>query len=98
MNGYRILRWTLLGCYMAIILRVSVPDYPYGVPLWESLTMDPNGYWHEVFYITGGFLAFVATTIFFEVLQTLKAFMNLWMEPYDPPRLFRVRRIKRKGP
>ena len=56
------LRWTLVACCLSTILYVSIPDYPYGVPLWTWMTLDANGYLHEVFYITVGFLVLIDLT------------------------------------
>ena len=54
MNPWSAIRWLLTGLFASIVIIVTLPDYPYGIPLWSSLTLDPNGYWHELFYILVG--------------------------------------------
>ena len=52
MNQWQLLRWLWTALYASTALYVSIPDYPYGTPLWSWLTLDQNGYLHEMFYIT----------------------------------------------
>jgi len=44
-------RWLLLLLGVSTTAYVTVPDYPWGTPLWIVLSLDPNGWLHEVFYI-----------------------------------------------
>ena len=60
------LRWILVICWLCLTLRVAIPDYPYGVPLWQSLVLDQNGFWHEAFYIAVGFLVLIDLTYHWE--------------------------------
>ena len=53
-DEWRILRIGLVLNFLALIVRVTIPDYPYDYDLWYSLCIDPNGYWHELFYIVVG--------------------------------------------
>ena len=63
--------WTLLrvALFLTAIsttVYVSIPDYPSGIPVWEWLTTDPNGYLHEVFYIWTFFLVGIDLSYRFE--------------------------------
>ena len=55
-----------------VSLYVAVPDYPYGVPLWQSLCLDANGFWHELFYIWTFVAAVVFASILWQLLQTVR--------------------------
>lgn len=64
--------WTMF--YVSVLAIVTVPDYPYHTPLWQSLTVDATGYWHEAFYITVGWLsgcALVALALVFSRIKML---------------------------
>jgi hypothetical protein len=63
-------RSIVLAAWLFLVAYVTIPDYPYGVPLWQSLCLDANGYWHEVFYISVGAAAFVFSSILWQALQT----------------------------
>jgi len=63
---WSLLRWTLVACWLSTTLYVSIPDYPVHTPLWKVLTLDPNGWLHEVFYIAVGFLVLIDLTYHFE--------------------------------
>ena len=65
-------RSTVLAFGVIVSLYVAVPDYPYGVPLWNSLCLDPNGFWHEVFYIWTFVAAAVFGSILWQLLQTMR--------------------------
>ena len=60
--------FVVLGAFLT--LYVSIPDYPYGVPLWQSLCLDANGYWHEVFYIWTFTLSAVFISVVWQAIQT----------------------------
>ena len=67
-------RSIVLAFGVMISLYVAIPDYPYGVPLWQSLCLDANGFWHELFYIW----AFTAAIVFGSILwQTLQTWRNI---------------------
>ena len=72
--------WTAL--YAGILVVVTVPDYPRTIPLWQSLTTDPNGYWHEAFYITVGWLSGCAlmalALVYATVRDILEALLNIF--------------------
>ena len=65
-------RSIVLAFGVIISLYVAIPDYPYGVPLWNSLCLDPNGFWHELFYIWTFTAAIVFSSILWQTLQTLR--------------------------
>ena len=60
----------MIAAWLFLVAYVTIPDYPYGVPLWQSLCLDANGYWHEVFYISVGAAALVFSSILWQTLQT----------------------------
>jgi len=62
MNAWQLIRWLLAACWLSLTIRVAIPDYPYGTPLWQSLIWDANGFWHEAFYIAVGFLVLIDIT------------------------------------
>jgi len=67
-------RSIVLAFGVIVSLYVAVPDYPYGVPLWQSLCLDANGFWHELFYIW----TFVAAVVFASILwQALMTWRNV---------------------
>ena len=72
MNAWTFLRSCLALCWLTTTIYVSIPDYPRDYPLWWSLCMDPNGYWHEVFYIAGTFVSLITLTYFWELLSMLR--------------------------
>lgn len=80
-SEWQIARIAIVALFVSIIVRVSIPDYPYDWPLWYSLCMDPNGYWHEAFYIVVGLLALLDLTY--------------WWEERLERRRTRCRRVKR---
>ena len=59
-------RFGIAFLFAGIITAVTIPDYPYDWPLWESLCFDPNGYWHEVFYICVGLFVLLDLTYWWE--------------------------------
>jgi len=65
-------RSIVLAFGVIISLYVAIPDYPYGVPLWNSLCLDPNGFWHELFYIWTFTAAVVFGSILWQTLQTMR--------------------------
>jgi len=63
--------WTFLRvafaiAWLGLTVRIAIPDYPYDSPLWYSLCMDPNGFWHEAFYVFVGFVCLITLTYFWE--------------------------------
>ena len=84
--------WSVIGSvwtawYLFLLVYVTIPDYPYDWPLWESLTMDPNGYWHEVWYLTIGWLAGMAWLMVFSLWYHTCLFLNAmkrWLEKGFP--------------
>lgn len=72
--------WTMF--YVSILAVVTIPDFPYHTPLWMSLTVDSNGYWHEAFYITVGWLSGCAlmalALVYATVRDVLEALLNIF--------------------
>ena len=62
LSAWLLLRWTLVACWLSTSLYCSIPDYPYGTPLWIVLTWDANGWLHEMFYIAVGFFVLIDLT------------------------------------
>jgi len=62
MNAWQLIRWLLVACWLAVEIRIFVPDYPFGVPLWKVLIWDSNGWLHEAFYVAVGFLVLIDIT------------------------------------
>lgn len=81
LNQWSALRWLLAGSWLFTTIRVAIPDYPYDWPLWYSLTMDPNGFWHEAFYIAVGFLVMIDITYHWEMRK--KRFRVVRSTPID---------------
>ena len=68
---WTILRWLLVITALVTSVRVTVPDYPWGTPLWLALvgmarTEPYNGWIHEIFYIWTFFLVAAWLTYTFE--------------------------------
>ena len=59
-------RFGIAVLFAGIIVAVTIPDYPYAYKLWYSLCIDPNGYWHEVFYICVGLFVLLDLTYWWE--------------------------------
>lgn len=70
-DEWRLLRTAVVAWWAFITVYITIPDYPYDWPLWYSVCMDPNGYWHEVFYIFVGFLVLGWVTFTAEERQKL---------------------------
>ena len=92
--------WTFLRAVLAIAwlvttVRISVPDYPYEWPIWYWYAYDPNGYLHEVWYMSGVFVCLITLTYFWQFLpillerKTIKVFVV-----NSPPRERRLRASK----
>ena len=75
-------------------------DYPPDTPVWEVLIWDRAGWLHEEFYVLVFILAAVALSAWYEWQKTLQAALNAYLglgAEWLPP-VYKVRRIKRKGP
>jgi len=70
MNIWRIGRSIGAALFLASGVIITIADYPYHLPLWHWLCLDPNGYLHEMFYLFVGFSAFVWWTMYFEKKST----------------------------
>ena len=66
MNRWVILRSCITALFITAIVIVTVADYPYDWPIWYWMTMDPNGYLHEMFYIFVGWTAAIWWTVYWE--------------------------------
>ena len=93
------LRWILVACWLSLTIRVTIPDYPYGVPLWNSLVLDSNGYWHEVFYISVGWgigmLSLMLISAWYAVVSFLENIRYVGLLPDGQPVFLRVKRKER---
>jgi hypothetical protein len=73
--------WSAIGSawtawFLFILVYVTIPDYPRSVPFWEGLIWDANGYWHEIWYITGGYLAGLAIILITRFWWALASFLE----------------------
>lgn len=82
-SAHCVARSIVIACWLFLVAYVTIPDYPYGVPLWQSLVLDANGYWHEVFYISIGAAALVFSSILWQALQAWRnvgILLGAWLE------------------
>jgi len=94
-NFHRALRSVAVAMGIFITVYVSIPDYPYGTPLWQVLVWDANGWLHEVFYIWVFVLSILAIDAWFEWTQTLRQALNAYLGFNGaPPVLEKVKRIR----
>ena len=102
---HTIFRSVMVAVGVFLSIYIAVPDYPYGVPLWQSLTMDANGFWHELWYVWGLVLAAVFIDVVYqlivslrEAIDTVKAFLRVFLYEYDPSthKLTRVRKMAKR--
>ena len=49
--------------YLSLVVIVTIPDFPRTGHLWYNLCFDPNGYFHELWYLTIGFLSGMAVIL-----------------------------------
>jgi len=75
---WSLLRWTLAGCFLSTATYVTIPDYPWGTPLFTVLAYDPNGWLHEMFYIATFFAIALWLTYIFEERSLRVRRLRLW--------------------
>ena len=68
-DEWRILRYGLMLECIALLVYVSIPDYPYAQTLYMALVQDNGGWLHECFYIIVGFAVFIEWTFRVEERQ-----------------------------
>ena len=68
-DEWRILRFALFLECLALLVYVSIPDYPYNQTLYMALVQDVNGWLHECFYIVVGFAVAIEWTFRVEERQ-----------------------------
>lgn len=73
LSSWDFLRICLGLSWLTTTIYVAIPDYPYDYKLWYSICMDPNGFWHEAFYIATMFIATITLTYFWELLAVLRS-------------------------
>ena len=54
MNQWQLLRWLWTALFCVLVVRVTIPDYPWGTPLWKAFYWDQSGYFHELYTIILG--------------------------------------------
>ena len=96
--------WQVIGSvwtawYLFILAYVTIPDYPYDTPLWQSLTLDANGYWHEIWYLTVGWLSGIAIMLVIRFWSALASILEALDSIVGLPNgnIIVVRKRKRKG-
>ena len=77
----RITVWSAIGSlwtafYLSLVAIVTVPDFPRTGHLWYNLCMDPNGYFHELWYLTIGYLSGMAVLIVTSAWYHLVSFLH----------------------
>lgn len=96
--------WSVIGslwtaAFLFLMIYVAIPDYPYGVPLWESICLDPNGFWHELYYLAVGWGLGMATLAVYSLWYAAVSFLSeiRWVGvlPDGQPVFLRVK--KKKG-
>jgi len=73
--------WSVIGSlwtvfYLCLVLIVTIPDYPRTGQLWYNLTVDPNGYFHELWCLTVGFLSGLAVILVTRFWMGLASFLE----------------------
>jgi hypothetical protein len=66
--------WTAF--FSLIVIVVTIPDYPRTGKLWYNLCMDPNGYFHELFYVTVGWLSGLALILLALVFARIRSLLE----------------------
>lgn len=66
---WRLLRLLLVAAWLSIWIRVTIPDYPWGMNLWDAWILDRSGYWHEIAYISALFWAWIFCTFAAQILE-----------------------------
>lgn len=49
-----------------MILIIGILDYPVSISLWQNVTVDPSGWWHETLLIFLGYLVALDLTYWWE--------------------------------
>ena len=83
----KVSKWAVIGSvwtawWLFIAIYVTIPDYPYGVPIWQWVTLDSNGYLHEMFYIAVawglGYVTIWISSLLDTMNKILKGFLRMW--------------------
>ena len=76
-SGWFWLRLSLAVSCIVTMIRVSIPDYPYGASMWDFLIRDVGGLQHELAYISAIFLSLITITYFWQFIDTQRRFNAL---------------------
>jgi hypothetical protein len=66
--------WTVF--YLCLVVIVTIPDFPRTGPLWYNLCLDPNGYFHELWYLTVGYLSGMAALLVVSAWHAAMTFLE----------------------
>lgn len=65
-----------VGLFLAVY--IAIPDYPYQWKLWYSLPMDPNGFWHELWYVEIIPVAMIVGSMVWQLFGALLIAIRAW--------------------
>jgi len=65
-NPWLLIRWGLVVCWSFGLIILTILDYGREYSLWQNVTLDPVGWWHEIAFWTLGMIVALDLTYYWE--------------------------------